>query len=311
MPQIKTFSQIISALRAKESRKKAAIVWASDEHTRQAAAIALEHGAIDAVFVGCREAVEADSSLSPYAQHISYADAADSDDAAAKAVKMAKEGQVDIIVKGMLNTDNLLRAVLNKETGILPKGAVLTHLTAFEAPGLDRMVVFSDAAVLPYPTPQQRRAQISYAAQLCRSLGIEYPRIALVHCSEKVDAKHFPFTEDYVACREEGKAGAFGPCIIDGPLDVKTTLSPEALKDKGLDSPLQGMADVLIFPDIEAGNAFYKTLSLFCHTRNAGVLAGASVPVVVPSRGDSPMGKFYSIVLAAAMEPLLTYYNKQ
>lgn len=302
MSRITSFSQLVGNLKSSAApRKKAAIVWAADSHTREAVATALSENIIDAVFIGCRAEVETDTALRPYIDNAEFVEAHDCDEAAAIAASMAREGKADIIMKGMLNTDNLLRALLNKEKGILAPGAVLTHITAAEAPGMQRIIVFSDAAVIPYPTPEQRRAQIGCIISICRGLGIEAPKIALVHCSEKVDERHFPFTADYAKCIAEAKEGAFGPCVIDGPLDVKTSLSAEALKEKKIESPLCGESDALVFPDIEAANTFYKTISLFCHSLNAGMLMGAKVPVVLPSRGDTSKSKFLSLALAASI----------
>ena len=113
-----------------------------------------------------------------------------------------------------------------------------------------------------------------------------------------MDARHFPFTEGYPLIAEQARQGRFGPCIVDGPLDLKTSLSAESLHTKGIASPIEGEADALVFPDIESGNLFHKTISLFGHARIAAVLAGATAPVVLPSRSDSTASKFYSLALA-------------
>ena len=301
MNHVTDFPHLINCLGGRPLRKCMAVCWPADAHTRQAATMALQAGLVNAIFVGCRQEVMADAELAPYSEFFSVVDATDCDDAAAKAVALVREGNADIIMKGMLNTDNLLRAILNKATGILPADSVLTHVTAVSVPDYDKLLLFSDAAVIPYPNPKQRRTQINCIAAICRNLGVEEPRISLIHCSEKVDERHFPFTADYLACIEECTKGEFGPCIVDGPLDVKTSLSLHALQEKGLSSPLEGHADGLIFPDIEAANAFYKTLALFCQSSNAGILVGAQAPVVLSSRGDSAQSKFYSIALACAL----------
>ena len=299
MQKIENFGQAVEALAKRDTRKKIAIIWPQDPATRAAVAMALDAGIIDAVFVGCRAEVEADQSIMAHAGRISFADAADSDQAAAMAVGMARDGQVDALMKGLLNTDNLLRAVLNKEHGILPPGSTLTHLTITQIPSLPRLLMFTDAAVIPYPTAAQRQVQVRLCAGMGRRLGVAEPRIALIHCTEKVDARHFPFTESYPVLRAQAEAGEFGPCIVDGPFDVKCACSPAAMAKKGLTSPIGGMADALVFPDIEAANTFYKTITLFAGASTAGLLAGLSVPVVLPSRGDSPQSKFYSLAMAS------------
>ena len=299
MEAIKTFEELVSHLTSLGQRKKVAVVCASDESTQYAVARAIREGFIEAIFVGCREEIETRQEFQELEAYVSYVDADDRDDAARKAVQLVRDGKADILMKGLINTDNLLHAVLNKEHGILPKGNVLTHITAASINGYPRLLFFTDAAVIPYPTQEQRVQQVKYVASLCRSFGIEIPRISLIHCSEKVGGKFFPFTEGYIDIIESGKKGDFGPCVIDGPLDLKTSCCKESLVKKGIESPVDGAADALVFPDIEAGNVFYKTITLFCEAETAGMLAGTIAPVVLPSRSDSKICKFCSLALAA------------
>ncbi len=221
------------------------------------------------------------------------------EEAAAEAVALVRRGEADILMKGLIGTDKLLRAVLNKECGLLPQGNVLTHLAAAEIPAYQKLLFFTDAAVIPYPTHEQRIEQVRYATQVCRRLGISEPKVALIHCAEH-GGKAFPFVDGYADICRMAAAGDFGPCVVDGPLDLLTSLSPEALAAKRLTSPIGGEADILILPDIEAGNVFYKTLSLLANARTAGILCGTTAPVVVPSRGDSTETKFNSILFALA-----------
>lgn len=301
MVAIDNFQHIIDTLKAQNRPRRAAIVWAQDEITRGAVAQAIENDLIVPTFIGCRAEIEADPALQKHADKITIIEAADGDDAAAKAVKMAGAGEVDVIMKGMINTDNLLRAVLNKEYGILQKGTVMTHITAIEIPSHPKLLFFTDAAVIPYPTLDQRKAQLRYIVDLAHRLGVKAPKVGLVHCSEKVDARHFPQTQDYVELCEEARNGAFGECIVDGPYDVKVACNTAAMKKKHIDSPVNGEADAVIFPDIEAANVFYKTLTLWAGATTGGVVVGPKVPLVVPSRGDSPVSKFHSIALACAL----------
>ena len=291
MKAIQNFEELIDHLAGRDKASRVAVVCPYDESTQGAVAQALEAGFIEPVLVG--ETAKIGKAL----PGVSRVEAAD-DDAAAKAVALVREGKADVLMKGLLNTDNLLRAVLNKETGILPKGRVLTHLTCAEIPQYDKLLFMTDVAVIPYPTKEQREAQLAYLLSLCRSMGIREPAVALINCSEKVNEKHFPFTVEYQELIAQTKAGDFGPCIVDGPLDLKTSLSAKALKKKGLSSPLRGHADGLIFPDIQAGNVFYKTITLFCNATTAAVLAGPDVPVVLTSRADAVESKFYSLALA-------------
>lgn len=219
--------------------------------------------------------------------------------AAAEAVALVRRGNADILMKGLIGTDQLLRAVLNKEDGLLPTGHILTHIAAAEIPSYHKLLFFTDAAVIPYPTHEQRIEQVRYAAQLCQKLGSKEPRIALIHCAEH-GGKQFPFVDGYADIKQRAEQGAFGQCIIDGPMDLKCACSVKAMQAKGMTSPINGEADVLVFPDIEAGNSFYKSLTLFAHAKTAGILCGTTAPVIVPSRGDDAEAKFNSILLALA-----------
>lgn len=299
MQYIATFTQLIDYLKQNLVRKTAVVVWASDENTRGAAFDAIEAGFVNVVFVGCRNEINADPRANELSDRFQIIDAPDCDTASVIAVNEIRQGRGDILMKGMLNTDNLLRAVLNKETGILPAGNVLTHITGATIPTYHKLLFFSDVAVIPAPTPEQRAAQIDYITNLTHKLGIKTPRIALIHCSEKVDERHFPFTADYAMLSENSAKGLLGDVIVDGPMDVKVACSYDAMVKKNLISPVNGDADALIFPNIVAGNTFYKTLTLFAGSSVAGIIVGASVPIVLPSRGDSMLSKLYSLALAA------------
>ena len=219
--------------------------------------------------------------------------------AAEKAVALIRRGDADILMKGLIGTDILLRAILNKVSGLLPEGQVLTHLSVAKIPVYPKLLFFTDVAVIPYPTQKQRTEQVRYASDICHHLGIKEPRVALIHCAEH-GGRQFPYVEGYKDIKQMAAEGAFGPCIVDGPLDVKSACSIEALKAKGITSPLNGESDVLVMPDIEAGNAFYKSMTLFAGARTAGILCGTVCPVVVPSRGDSAEAKYNSILFALA-----------
>lgn len=296
METIRNFDELLAHLTARTERRRVAVACPNDESTQGAVTKALEQGFIEAVLIGCDEGAK--QVFAKY-DKVTYVEADDAIEAARKAVALVRDGKADVLQKGLLNTDDLLHAVLNKETGILPRGRVLTHLTCAQIPGHDRFLFFTDAAVIPHPTAEQREEQLRYVLETCRSMGIKEPRVGLVNCTEKVNEKFFPFTVEYVALKAKVAAGDFGTCIVDGPLDLKTCLSPEALHKKHIDSPLEGMADAVIFPDIQAGNVFYKTITLFCGAACAGILRGPLCPVVLPSRGDSVVSKFYSLALAS------------
>ena len=221
------------------------------------------------------------------------------EESAQRAVRMVREGKAQAIMKGIVNTDVVLRAVLNKEEGLLPKGNVITHIAAMKIPCYHKLLFVTDVAVIPYPTLEQRKAMINYAITLCRVYGIEQPKVALLHCTEKVSPK-FPITEDYVTIIEECRNGLFGNTIIDGPIDLKCAIDKEAALIKKLDSPVAGDSDVLVMPDIQAGNVFYKTITTVTDAELAVGLQGAACPISITSRSDSALTKFNSLAMACS-----------
>ena len=229
--------------------------------------------------------------------HVKVYEATSPDKAAQEGVALVREGHADVLMKGIINTDNLLRAVLNKEHGLLPQGNVLSHITVAQIPTYNKLLFFSDAAVIPRPTLAQFEAMLKYDLEVCRRLGISEPRVALIHCTEKINEK-FPHTLDYAVLKERAASGAYGSMFLDGPMDVKTACDAHSGEVKGISSPVVGHADLLIFPNIESGNTFYKTVSLFGDANMAGMLRGTIAPVVVPSRADSGNSKYYSLALA-------------
>ena len=268
MEPIRNFDQLTSHLKTLNKRKRIAVVCANDPNTEYAIARALDEGIAEFLMIGDSAILEKYPTLKKYPEYVQTLHIEDKDEAAREAVRIVREGGADILMKGIINTDNLLHAILDKEKGLLPR-----------------------------PTLQQRIEMIWYAIHTCHHFGIEQPRIALIHCTEKVSAK-FPHSLDYVNIVELAEAGEFGNVIIDGPLDVKTSCEKTSGDIKGIVSPINGEADVLIFPNIESGNAFYKAVSLFSHADMAGLLQGPICPVVLPSRSDSGLSKYYSIAMA-------------
>jgi len=297
MTPIKDFAGLTAHLRESAIRKRVAVVCASDINTEQAVVRALEEGFVDLIMIGDGDILERFTELKRFSDRVTVVNVSDRDEAARTAVDLVRRGEADVLMKGLINTDNLLRAILNKERGILPAGRVLTHVTVAQIPDREKLLFFSDAAVIPSPTFSQRVEIVRYLTACCHSFGITCPRIALVHCSEKVNAK-MPVTLDYVRIVEMNRQAAFGEAIVDGPMDVKTACEATSGEIKGIVSPIEGHADALLFPDIEAGNVFYKTLTLWAKARTAGMLCGTSAPVVLPSRSDSAESKYYSLAAA-------------
>lgn len=293
MEPIQNFTQLTAHLRQRQCRKRIAVVCANDPNTEYAVTRALEEGIAEFLMIGEQKILD----RYPHSDLIQAIHVEAPDEAARKAVEMIRKGEADILMKGIINTDNLLHAILDKEKGLLPQGKILTHLAIMEIPSYHKLLFFSDAAVIPRPTLRQRIEMIWYAIHTCHRFGIKRPRVALIHCTEKVSAK-FPHSLDYINIVELAEAGEFGDAIIDGPLDVRTACERASGDIKGIASPINGEADVLIFPNIEAGNAFYKSVSLFAKAEMAGTLQGPLRPVVLPSRSDSGLSKYYSMAMA-------------
>lgn len=304
MNMIHQLSDMTDALRRLPSGQSVAVVCGRDAATLDALRRAVDEGVAQAVFVGDAEAVRRNVP-DLVARGATVVDAATPAEAAARAVALVREGRADVLMKGLVGSDVVLRAVLDKQAGMLAPGAVLTHLAVAQLPAYGKLLFFTDAAVIPYPTQEQREAQVGYAVDACRRFGVEQPRVALVHCSEKASDK-FPHVAGYAAIRAAAAGGRWGNALVDGPLDVRTACDAGALAVKGIESPLDGRADVLVLPDIEAGNVFYKTITLFAGARTAAVVQGATRPVVLTSRGDDAACKYDSLCMAlllAAADP--------
>ena len=285
MEPVRTLSQMVSRLRLSNKRCRVAVVCPNDPHTEYVIIRSLREEIAEYLLVTDIEHLDVSNSL--YAASPDFVrvyTAPTPDEAAALAVELVRSGEADVLMKGLINTDNLLRAVLHKERGL-------------QIPLYHKLLFFSDAAVIPKPTLDQFRAMIMNDIKICNRLGMEEPRVALIHCSEKVNAK-FPHTICYTELKKEASEGKMGKVYIDGPMDAKTACDAHSGEIKGMSSPVIGNADIMIFPNIESGNTFYKTLSLFGDANMAGMLTGTIAPVVVPSRSDSGNSKYYSLVLA-------------
>lgn len=298
MQSIRSFADMTAHLRSLNRRFRLAVVCGSDDSTVTAVLRAVEEGFAEVFFVGDCEQIAQHPAVQKHGeQWLHYMEAATHEEAAKTAVQMVRNGRADVLMKGLLHTSVLLRAVLNKEWGILPPGQTLTHIAVADMPLYGKLLFFTDAAVIPYPTPEQRAQQVAYLARMLHAFGISKPRIALVHCTETANEK-FPHTMTYADLVRRAKDGEWGELIVDGPLDLRTSCDAVALHVKGIQSPIEGEADALVLPDIESGNVLYKVLPLFAQARIAGTLQGTLAPVVLSSRGDDAEAKFHSLALA-------------
>lgn len=284
-----------------QQRKSVALVCPNDTHTEYVIERALSEGIARFILTVAEPVSRRLANIvKANAQWVSTIECADKEDASRKAVAAVRNGEADVLMKGTVNTDILLRAVLDKENGLLAHGHVMTHITVSHIPAYNKLLMFSDAAVLPRPSLEQFDAMLRACTDACRKLGIDKPHVALTHCTEKVNPK-FEHTISYTRLIERARNGAYGNAVVDGPMDVKTALDTESGTIKGIKSPVAGNADIIIFPNIEAGNTFYKTITLLAGATTAGWLTGTMAPVVIASRADSEISKYYSLVMAASL----------
>jgi len=213
---------------------------------------------------------------------------------------MTRAGEADIVMKGLVGTDKFLRAVMDKDKGLLPPKSVMSYVCAVEIPAYHKLLFITDTAVIPFPDLDQKVAMAEYALSMARRFGIAKPSLALIGASEKVSS-HFPNTLDYSVMCKMAERGQISDCIMDGPVDLFLACDPASVRIKGVDTPLAGNADILLFPSLEACNPFYKGLMLFGGGELAGMICGTTKPVVLMSRSESELSKYYCVALACLM----------
>ena len=220
--------------------------------------------------------------------------------ASLKAVKLAHEGKADMYMKGLIDTKNFLKSVLDKEVG-LRTGKPLSHVCVFEIPGIDRLLFLTDVAFMTYPTLEDKVHIIENTLPVCKACGIETPKVAPLAAVEVVNPK-MPATVEAAELTKMCEEGQITGCIIDGPLSLDLAIDAEAAKHKGAtDRKIQGDADMLLFPDIHAGNLVYKAIVHMVKVKNGCILTGTKVPVILTSRSDTFETKVNSIALAAVV----------
>lgn len=221
--------------------------------------------------------------------------------AAQLAVAEVKNVPESILMKGLISSDKFMRAILNKEFGLLPPGGVLSHVSVIDNPNYHKLLIASDVAIIPYPTVSQKIAMTNYLKQMAVDLGIPQPKIALIAPTEQV-LPSLISCMDAVEVMKAAETGMFEPAVVYGPIALDVAIDSESAEIKGITSVVAGDADCLVFPNIDAGNVFYKMNTKLCNADQAAVVMGASAPVVLSSRGDSIRTKLNSIALAALLK---------
>ena len=297
---LKNFKEIFDELRGRDCKKRMVAAWGVDDHTICAAAQAVDLGLVEVTLVG-------DSSMIAQVcakENIDIAKFRIVDNpvelkAVSQAVQMIKDGEGDFLMKGLCSTDKFLRAILNKETGLLPPKGTLTHCGVIEMPQYHKLIFVGDVAVIPAPDLKQKQVIMDCLVKTAKSVGVVTPKVALIAATEQVLPSQ-PASLEAALLAKMADRGQIKGCIADGPLALDVAIDKESADIKGLVSPVAGDADCLLFPNIESGNVFYKANSkLVPGVRQAGILVGAKVPCVLSSRADSADTKLNSIAVAA------------
>jgi phosphate butyryltransferase len=281
--------------------KKLAVAVAQDKAVLEAVKAAKERGIADSILVGDADEIKKiGAELSMDMSQYRIIDEKDVVEASLKAVKLVHDGEADMYMKGLLPTGTFLKSVLNKEVG-LRTGKPLSHVCVFEIPGFDRLLFLTDVAFIPYPTLEDKKCMIDYTVEVANACGVENPKVACLAALETVNEK-MPCTVDAAELSRMQDAGEIKDCVVDGPLSMDIALYKEAAEEKGaLGRKVAGDANILVFPDIHAGNLVYKTMVHMIPCINGNILTGTKAPVILTSRSDTMEVKLNSIALAAVV----------
>ena len=300
----KSFEELISKANQK-TLKKVSVSNAQDEPVLQAVKAAKEQNIATAILVGDEAKIrEIAASIDMDLTDFEIINEPDTEAAALKAVELVHNGKADILLKGLLETKTFLKSVLNKEVG-LRTGKMLSYVCVFEIEGINRLLFFTDVAFNTYPTLADKVNIINNAVEVAHACGIECPKVAPLCAVETVNPKMQPTVDaDNLTKMYEG--GDFKGCQIYGPLSMDLAIDPEAAVHKGVTNPVAGHADILLFPNIDAGNITYKILVRTAKVKIGNVLVGTSAPVVLTSRSDDFQTKLNSIALATVIAGSIT-----
>lgn len=299
--RFKNVEEIMAVASARKSPKRVAIAAAESDHVLEAAIQAQKDGFIEPLLVGDRKQI--DILLERMGEQVSddrIFEASGADACAKTAVNLVKEGAADFLMKGKLNTAELLRAVLNKEHG-LPHGKLVTQLTFVDIEKYHKVFVMSDAAIVPYPTLEQKAIQIQLLTEALHSLGYGDDIKVGILCAVENASPKMPETEAALELKRMNRRGEITGCIVEGPISFDIALDKDVARVKGFDSPAAGDVDILIMPNMVTGNVLAKALNMFGNTRTVGSVLGASVPISITSRAASVKTKYQSLAVTSAI----------
>jgi phosphate butyryltransferase len=297
---ITKLDQVIELVKSKP-RKRLIAAYANDSHTIEAVNNAVDMGIVDATLVGDEQVIasvckELNIDVAKFTIVHEPVDVK----AAAKACEIINNGGGDILMKGLLPTDKYMRAILNKEKGLCPPNAVLTHVAVIENPAYHKLLVVSDCAIILAPDLKQKQMILKTLVSTAKAIGTERPKVALIAATEQMSAG-MQACVDAAIISKMADRGQLSGGEVEGPLSIDIALDKEAAEIKKMKSPVAGDADCLLFPNIESANVFYKCCTKFNKAEIGAFVAGAKVPCVLSSRGDTSLTKLYSIAIAATL----------
>ena len=297
--RIRTFAELLEA--AEEKGPKTVAVAAAHETEVLLAGLDAEvAGLAEVILVGDEEQIRQIASDEDFdISRMELIHVPRPREAAWQVMKLVSDGQADIAMKGKVETSDFLRAALSRELD-LRTGRLFTHVAAFEIPGFDRLIFISDAGVTVAPDLEQKVQIVQNAINVARALGINQPRVAVLAATETVNPK-IPTTLDAANLSKMADRGQIQGGLVDGPLALDNAISPESARIKGIRSEVAGYADILITPDIEAGNVLAKAITYFAQGKMAGVVVGARCPLILPSRSDTREAKLISLALGVML----------
>lgn len=296
---IPSFQQLKQSLHRAPPRT-AVVAAAHDAHTLQAVFSAQRDGLIHPILVGRKEEILSFARMEDAPLSTDQIVPADSEeDCAQRAVALIRSGEGSLLIKGMLQTGTLLRAVVDRQRGIRAS-QLMSHVAVLDIPGYSKLLFDTDGGMVIAPTLEEKRHILHNALSFCRFLGYDCPKAAVLCAVETVNP-HMPETLDAAALKEEALRGDFGSCLVEGPISLDLATDPKAAAIKGYHSPVAGDADILLCPSIAAGNLLGKALYGLAGGQMAGVVLGATVPITINSRGATPEEKYSSILICAAM----------
>lgn len=302
--QYRNFNDLAEKARTLPDRRRCVVAGAEDDHVLEAVFAARKEGLIgDPVLTGSAERIAGQvRALGEDPETCLIADVSGGKNPAQRAVELIAEGAGDFLVKGRLDTKDLLKPVVDRANNLhsqdSPSGGLMSHLAFFQIPGVDRLVVLTDGGMVVYPDLNQKKGLILNAATTLRTMGWDRPKVAVLCAIEKVNPK-MRETVEAAELAAMNRRGEIPGCIVEGPISYDVAMDPGIAAIKGYTSENCGRFDVLVAPDMTSGNLLGKSLLVSAHAILAGIVVGARIPIVVTSRGSSAEEKFYSIALCA------------